>query len=113
MSSERRRAPRVEVLGRIRGEIMSTDTPVTMREVSLGGLSFASPAPFPIGTVYEFNLTPGDGSLVLLRGRVARSELRPGAEGEAGFYVTGVQFLDEEPTPAEAAPIGSLIDKIK
>jgi hypothetical protein len=39
MYGERRRAPRVEVLGRMQGRLLSANAPVVVREVSLGGLN--------------------------------------------------------------------------
>src|SRR5262245_8248732 len=76
MQFERRRAPRVEVVGRLHGHIVSVDAPVTVREVSLGGLSFSSTVAFPAGSIHEFRLTMGDDSAVLMRGKIVRSEQR-------------------------------------
>lgn len=113
MNLERRRAPRVEVLGRLHGHIVSMEASVTVREVSLGGLSFSSTVSFPVGTIHEFRLTLGDGSAVLLRGRIVRSQPRPDEAGGSRLYITGVQFLDDKDPQDDSAPIGDLIDKIK
>jgi hypothetical protein len=110
MHVERRRAPRVEVLGRLHGHVVSIDAPVTVREVSLGGLSFSSALNLPIGAVHEFRLTLGDDSSVLLRGRIVRSELRRSDDGSS-VYVTGVQFVEEE-AAEDAGSIGNLIDRM-
>lgn len=111
MYVDRRRAPRVEVVGRLHGHVVSVDAPVTVREVSLGGLSFASTLVFPAGTVHEFRLTLGDDSSVLLRGRIVRSEQLMSDDGSV-TYITGVQFLDDEPGD-DASSIGDLIGKIR
>ena len=130
MNRERRRAPRVEVLGPLEGHVVS---PVTVREVSLGGLSFSSTAAFSIGAIHEFRLALEDGPAVLLRGRVVRSQLHPDDEDGSGLFITAVQFLDapasigdlvdkiktgvqvpgDQDTEADSAPIGASIDKIK
>jgi len=110
MYVERRRAPRVEVLGRMHGQIVSSNAPMSVREVSLGGLSFSSAVEFPIGEVHEFRLTLGDDSAVLLRGRIVRAEARIGDDG-ATVYITGVQFIDEEDS-GEAPGMGDLIGKM-
>jgi len=107
MFVERRRSPRIEIQGRL-------DTPavpsVTVREISLGGLSFASQSPFPIGTVHQFRLTLGDGSEVVVSGRVLRSLQKTGDDGSR-FFVTGVQFLDDD-VDEDQPSIGGLIGKL-
>jgi hypothetical protein len=109
MPTERRRSPRIEILGRIHGHVASIDVPVTVREISLGGLSFATTMSFPIGAVHEFRLTLGDESFVVLRGRVVRS-LEGAAPDGSRIYVTGVQFIDDEPDGPGA--VGDLLGKI-
>lgn len=106
MSAERRRAPRVAILGRVHGHVASLDVPVTVREMSLGGLSMETAFAFPVGALHEFRLTLGDGASVLLKGRVVYSRETPGPSGGT-FYVTGVQFVDDESGADE------IIDKIK
>lgn len=110
MSIERRRAPRIEILGRMQGRVVMP-VPVTVREISLGGLSMDAPFMFEVGSIHEFSLTLGDESSVVLRGRVVYSRPADGPEGSA-LYVTGVQFIDEEQPPGPPT-IGDLIDKIK
>jgi PilZ domain len=111
MFVDRRRSPRFEILGRLHGQIVSLDTPVAVREISLGGLSFQAVVPFPLGAVHEFKLTLGDGSFVLLHGRVVRSvdHIQP---DRSHAHITAVQFLDEEPPHGEPT-VGDLIDKIR
>ena len=111
MHIERRRAPRVEVLGQIHGEIVSMDVPMKVREVSLGGLSFGSPVSFPEGAVHDFRLTLGDNTEVLLRGRVVRTHEKIDADASR-LFITGVQFIEDEPGD-EGSPVSSLIEKIK
>ena len=112
MNLERRRTPRVEVLDRLHGHIVSMGASLTVREVSLGGLSFSSMVSFPIGAIHEFRLTLGDGSAVLLRGSIVRSQPRPDDDDGSRRYLTGVQFLDDEDPQDDETPIGDLIQRI-
>jgi PilZ domain len=105
---ERRRSQRIEIQGRLDTEIVAS---VAVREISLGGLSFSSPTPFPIGVVHKFRLTLGDGTLVVVRGRILRTEERVGEDGSR-FYICGVQFLDDD-SPEDVSSIGELMDRIK
>lgn len=108
---DRRRSPRIELLGRVRGHIVSLDTPVVVRDMSLGGMSMESAFPFEVGSRHEFRLALGDGSLVLLRGEIRHSR-NIGVPGGTALYLTGVQFVDEAPPDGETT-VADLIDKIK
>ena len=92
MSSERRRNPRVAILGKLHGRVVALDLAVTVTEISLGGMGIQTAIPFPIDAVHEFQLTLGDGSVVRLRGRVAHCQRVPGDEER---YVSGIQFMEE------------------
>lgn len=110
MSIDRRRAPRIEILGRMHGHVVSLGVPVTVREISLGGLSMDTPFSFPVGAIHEFSLTLGDESAVQLRGRVVYCREGKAPDGST-LYVSGVAFVEDEPE-AEGG-VGDLIDKIK
>jgi hypothetical protein len=108
MGSERRRSPRIEILGRVHGQAVSLDVPLTVREISLGGMSIEVPVAFPIDAIHEFRLTLGDGSTVLLRGRVVYC--RP-FRGEAGqLFVCGLHFVDDEPVTGQS--VSDVLDRI-
>jgi hypothetical protein len=111
MSIDRRRSPRIEILGQLQGHVVvPVPVSVTVREISLGGLSMVSPEMFPVGAIHDFRLTLGDESSVVLRGRIVYS--RPDAAPDGSqVYVTGVQFVEDDPGPA--SPVGDLIDKIR
>jgi hypothetical protein len=111
MSTDRRRSPRIEILGRLHGHAVSLDVAVVVREISLGGMALETSFPFPVGAVHEFRLTLGDGAQVQLNGRVmhSRNTSAPGAEPT---YLTGIQFVDDEPTGDDAS-VGDLIDRLK
>jgi hypothetical protein len=101
MHVDRRRSPRIELLGRVQGRSVTLDAPVTVREISLGGMAIETPAPFEAAAVHAFRLTMGDGSTVELVGRVMHS--RPATSGRADRFVTGVQFVDADSPDGSAA----------
>ena len=110
MSIDRRRAPRVEILGRLHGHLVSLDLPVVVREISLGGLSLETAVLLPTGAVHEFRLMLGDESAVVLRGRVLHTRETVAPDGSR-LYISGVKFLEDD-TPEGPAGVGGLIDKI-
>jgi len=67
--------------------------------------------PFDVGSLHEFRLELGDGSWVLLQGQVRHCR-NVAASGASALYVTGIQFVDQEP-PEGATTVSDLIDKIK
>jgi hypothetical protein len=107
---ERRRTPRVRVLGQIHGHIVTLDIPVTIREVGLGGFSIVSPVNFPVDAVHEFRLTHDDGEMITLKGKVVHCGTASATNGVVS-YITGFQFL-KDTTGKSAAELGALIDKI-
>src|SRR5262245_8273664 len=93
-TSERRRAPRVDLVGQLHGELVSVDVPILVREISLGGMSIETSTAFNVESRHEFMLTLGDGAGVFVLGRVAycRRIERPGGD----VFISGIQFLDED-----------------
>jgi hypothetical protein len=94
---------------RIHGHLTSLNVEVQVKEISLGGLAVETPLRFPIGAVHEFRLTLGDGSKVMVRGRVAHSTPRVEDVGKESF-VTGFEFLEEP--PQAGGSIETLVDKV-
>jgi PilZ domain len=111
MSRERRRSPRVEMLGRLHGHVVSLGVPVIVREMSLGGLSMETTFAFPVGAIHEFRLKLGDGATVQLRGKVVYSRETPRPDGPSA-YVSGVQFIDDEPSDGTAT-VDEILDRLK
>jgi hypothetical protein len=109
-NDERRRAPRVEVLGRVQGHVVTLGLPVIVREISLGGMSLETPFSFPVGGLQHFVLTLGDGSTLSLAGRVAHCRSISGTEDPRAF-ITGIQFEDD--APEEPAPVADLLERLK
>jgi len=111
MSRERRRSARVAILGRLHGLAISLDVPVKVNDLSLGGMAIETPVAFPLGAVQEFQLTLGDESAVVLRGKVVRSQ-NVAPAGATPTFVTGVQFIDEEEA-GDGTEVGQLIDRLE
>ena len=95
MSKDRRRSPRVELLGRVHGHVASLDVPVTVTEMSLGGLGLETGFPFPAGAIHDFRLTLGDGAFVVVKGKVVHCR-NVAAPGGPSRYVSGVQFVEDD-----------------
>jgi hypothetical protein len=111
MSDDRRRSPRIEIMGRLQGRAISLDVPVLVREISLGGMSIESALVFDVGDVHEFLLTLGDESQVPLRARVMRSQEETTPEGKT-IFATGLQFVDED-EPIDSDSVPGIIDRLK
>ena len=105
MHSERRNSPRIEILGKLHGHTVAFDVPVLVREISLGGMAVETEIELAEGSVHDFLLTLGDGSTVELAGRVMHSRLIS-EEGEPA-YVSGVQFIDDQPSDGPAASVSA------
>lgn len=91
---DRRHSPRVAILGKLHGRIVTFDVPVTVLEISLGGMGIQTTVPFPVDAVHGFQLTLGDDSVVHLKGRVVHCNRLEGTEDR---FISGIQFLDETP----------------
>jgi hypothetical protein len=108
--ADRRRSPRVQLVGQLMGELVSLPVPIAVREISLGGMSFESPRLFHVGARHQFVLTLGDGAGVVVTGRIVYSHAAP--RPAKADYVSGVQFLDDDDTPAAPPRVGGLIQKL-
>jgi hypothetical protein len=106
VGSERRRSPRVELLGLVSGRLLRPGTAVVVRDMSLGGLATETPFPFERGSIHDLQLTLGDGAAVDLRARVMHCRNIAG-DGEEPKYFTGFQFVDDE---GEDASAGEFLD---
>jgi hypothetical protein len=109
MTNDRRRSPRLQIFGKLHGHLVALDVPVSVTEISLGGLGLETSIEFPPGVVHEFRLTLGDGSAVVVRGRVMHCQ-RASAAGEAPRFVVGVQFIDD--ADGDAFPVSDLVDRL-
>ena len=91
---DRRRSPRVEMMGRMQGRTVTIGVHVRVREISLGGMSVETDEPLELNSVHQFSLTLGDGATIELTGRVLRSA-RVAPDGHPAHYVSGIQFIDD------------------
>src|SRR5262245_23474062 len=105
-ASDRRRSPRVAVLGKVRGSTVAGDVPIVVHEMSLGGMSIESPAPFQVGSVTDFLLTLGDGAGIEVYGRTIYTRRLDGA---ADRFLSGIQFVDQDETNP---PVGGMMAKL-
>ena len=92
--TDRRRSARVAVQGEVQGRIVRLDELVTIREMSLEGMSIESSTGFAPGSTTDILLTLGDGASVEVCGTVVYSRPVDGAVPPA--YVSGIQFNDPD-----------------
>jgi hypothetical protein len=106
---ERRRTPRIRIVDTLSGRTTVGETPVRVRDFSLGGMAIEIARELPAGSVHEFLLLLGDSSVVELRGRVVRCSSLSTAN-EPPLYACGIEFVDDEPGDDSRAGhvIGSL-----
>jgi hypothetical protein len=107
-STDRRRSPRVELMGRVHGKLIPADVPVQLREISLGGMSIETREGFEAGSVMSFVLTLGDGAGVLVAGRIVYSRMIDGSD--PATYVSGLEFVDED---ADDGGVSDLVEKVR
>ena len=108
-SRSRRRYPRLEVLGLIEGQSVALDVPLTVRELSQGGFSTESPAPFPPGSRNQFRFTTAGGSIVTLDATAVHCRLASINGDGRHTYITGFEFLSD---PSSDDSISVLIDTL-
>ena len=107
---ERRRSPRIQILGRLHGQIVGLDIPVTVRDISLNGLMIETPLSFPIGAVHLFRLVLGDDSVSVMTARIVRSRETVASDGSR-LFVSGAEFIDVEPEQ-DAVSILDILEKL-
>jgi hypothetical protein len=108
MTDEEPRAPRLEVIGQVRGDVVRLNVPLAMRDLSAGGFSIESSVAFHRGSHHQFRFTTAAGIAVVLRGRVVYSRAWGSRNGALG-HVTGFAFVAE---PQSAEKIAVLLDSV-
>jgi hypothetical protein len=91
MFNEKRRAERVEILGRMGGAV-TVFQPLTVVEVSIGGIQVETDFPLTVDSVHDFRLTLGERT-VNVRGRVTHCRLAD-VDHERVLYRNGVEVLE-------------------
>jgi hypothetical protein len=71
---ERRRDERVDVLMRVKGELVRPDTPILVHDLSRSGFAVLSQVAFSSGQQLDFRLTGEDGTTVTVTAQAIHSE---------------------------------------
>lgn len=108
--TDRRRSPRVAIVGSLQGTTIPPDATVTVLDMSLGGMAIEVSVPFTVGDIHDFELTLGDGAAVVLRGRIVHSRPVAGPAPDP-LYAVGVQFVDDD--DGDNADVGGLLQRIE
>ena len=108
-SEEHRRYPRIQILGRVAGKVLTVSEPVAVLDMSVGGLAIQTGVMFPIGSRQELRLTLETGALLTMFALVVHSMRAHAADGST-YYVSGLHFVEvnAEETLAIQTMIASL-----
>jgi hypothetical protein len=93
--SERRRERRVNLTSRLQGHLIALDEPVSVLQVSEGGMTLSTRSPLSARSMQEFYVWVGAEPL-LVQGEVRHT--RVVVNNDDVTYQTGIQFVDP---PAE------------
>jgi len=105
-----RRAPRVDVLTRVKGQLVPIDTPVTILNLSRMGFAIVSDVAFQPGQLLDFRLTAENGVVVTVTAEAVHSRPHPRARGQ---HLTGFRFVPGRLTGiVPQAKIDQLIDAV-
>jgi len=105
-TTERRRYPRIEILGRIEGVIRPLDVPITLLNLSLGGFLMQTPMEYHVGEIHEFQFTMSKMDPIVARARIAHA-MRVTVDHQP-VYLFGLEFIDRD-TRAGDEPVQSLV----
>jgi PilZ domain len=85
-----RRSPRVEVLMRVRGELVPTRTPILVHDLSGTGFGIISLVPFKPGETLDFRLKGPGGKTISLTARAVHSHPMPAVPS---LHLSGFTFV--------------------
>ena len=105
---DKRDSERIQILGEHHGEVMVFQ-PMTIREISRGGVQVETAIRLQLDSLHEFRLTLGDRSLIV-KGRVAHCSISD-VDQELVTYRSGIQFV--EPSERVIEVISGFIEAIK
>jgi hypothetical protein len=95
--TERRRAPRVRVHGRLPASFTTVSMPIVIRNLSLGGVLVASAEPFPVGATHELRIAmdgdDAEAAVLAAQSVYCQTEYLP--DGTTAF-LTGFTFTSPE-----------------
>jgi hypothetical protein len=89
--AERRTAQRRALLNAVHGEVMVLQ-PLTLHELSVGGLQIETAFPLQLDSVHDFRLLLAS-QVIVVKGRIASCRLTD-LEHESVRYRCGVEFVD-------------------
>jgi hypothetical protein len=105
----RRRFPRLQVLGLVDGYLLPLDVPLAVIELSTGGFSVRGATPFPPGSRHHFRFTTGQDQEVTIDATAVHCRLvQAGTDGHIA-YISGFEF-SSDPRTDEAVAV--LIDTL-
>jgi hypothetical protein len=94
---EQRRAPRIDVLRRVHGQLISIDTAIVVHDLSRTGFSVVSQLSFAPGEILDFHLSSEGGATVQVSARSVRTHPVPGSDG---LHFSGFTFVPGQLTGA-------------
>jgi len=106
---ERRRHPRIEILGRIKGAVRPLDVPITLLNLSLGGFLMQTPKEYRVGEIHEFQFTMGRKAPLVVRARIAHA-MRATVDHKP-VYLLGLEFVDRDTSTVDE-PLRSLVSAL-
>jgi len=89
---ERRRYPRIEILGRVKGVVRPLDVQITLLNLSLGGFLMQTPNEYHLGETHEFQLTMAQTDPIVVSARIAHV-MRVTVEHKP-LFLCGLEFVD-------------------
>jgi c-di-GMP-binding flagellar brake protein YcgR len=108
MDTEKREAPRVDILGKLSGEV-SVLAPIVIHDISRTGAQVECAFPLILGSGHELRLFLGDDPVVV-KARVVHCQITDLGH-ELVRYVAGVEFVDLAPHAAQA--ISAYIERLE
>lgn len=107
VGDDKRDADRLDILGELHGEVMVFQ-PMTIREISRGGVQVETAVPLQVNSLHELRLTLGTRSVVV-RGRVAHCSISD-VDQEQVIYRAGLEFI--EPSEHVEGVIVSFVEAV-
>ena len=105
---ERRRAPRVNLLMELKGDLIALDEAATVQQLSLRGMTVQTSIPLGPNGTHDFRLHLSSGTLDV-KTRVVHSRVM--VERDDVSYISGLAFVDL--TPDAEATLDTLIHSLE
>jgi hypothetical protein len=102
-----RRAPRIEILGELQGEVMVYE-PMAITDISRTGARIETSVPLRINSLHDFRLVLDDRSIVV-KARIVHAHVCDVEDG-ATIYRAGIEFVQPSARVAEA--IAEFVERI-